>query len=101
GELVHQPVRRERERFDIRDRRGQVEPALVARRRDEWRPRIGGKPPCTIEGGDKSGADASCESRAWQRASLPERSDTGGRENRDNIRREVEMDEGQRRKRVG
>ncbi len=43
-ELVDEPVHRERERLDVRDRRGQIEFAFVARRRHERRPRIGSEP---------------------------------------------------------
>ena len=100
-ELVDEPVHRERERLDIRDRRRQVEPSRVARRRHERRPRIGDEPARAVERGDEIGADAPRERRARQRAGLPEGRDAGGGERGDDVGSDVEMRERQRRERVG
>ena len=99
-ELVDETVRRERERLDVRDRRRQVEPPLVTRRRHERRARIGNEPACAIERCDEIGADTSREARARQGARLPERRHAGRSERGEGVRRDVEMRKRQRSQRV-
>ena len=93
GELVDEPVHRERERLDAFHRGRQFQPARVARRRHERQPWIGDEPLRAVERGDEIRADTAGERVARQRARRPEGRDAGGGERRERIGIEIEMRE--------